>query len=525
MGLALASTAPVDVAVTIDDLPFAGEVGPHDTKEAATDRILSALRGHQAPVNGFVNCGKAESKESLHALLKRWIAAGAELGNHTASHKSVDQPDFEAWLNDVRACDRELVQLLGKPVTLFRYPFLQEGRTPERRDAAGAALAKMGYRIGQVSIDTSDWVLAEPYVRALAQGDRAESERMGQAYVRHMLGAARHYREEARLQTGRDLKHVLLLHANALNADWLGAVLDALAKDGFRFIKLDEALKDPIYRQPEQYVGPIGISWLYRVGPGAQARDRWRWDDAQADYLSLAFGRKTMRITDALTIRSVAPDTYVVVHQGPPRPANSVVAEMPDGTLLFAGSPYLPAATRSVIDWIKERFPGRKLVAVDTHFHVDGGPGGHVAYREAGAKVYGSDLTAKLIREHGEQHGFTPEPPGEVFPLAKGLTLTFDAEEVQVRFPGAAHAPDNVVIWFPARGILFGGCAVVAMPKMGYLGDADLTRWPAALEAMRQLRPRLVIPGHDEPGDVTLLDHTLALVKEASSSTGAARAR
>ena len=535
LSLTLAAAAPVEVAVTLDDLPFAGEVGPQDSKEAATDRILAALKTHAAPVAGFVNCGRAESKEALFSLLRRWQAAGADLGNHTHSHQGVDRSELSAWLDDVRQCDGPLVELLGRPVTFFRYPFLQEGRTPAKREAAAAALRKQGYQIAQVSIDTSDWALAEPYVQALARGDAVEAEAIGRSYVAHLVAAARHYRQEARHQLGHDIKHVVLLHANALCADWLGRGLEALEDDKFRFITLSQALKDPIYQQPEQYTGAIGLSWLYRIAP--KAAERWQWDDRQTDVLRLRHGGETLRINDELTIRAVAAKTFVVVHQVP-HPANSLVAEMPDGTLLFVGSPYDPASTTAVIAWLKERFPDRKLAAIDTHFHFDGGSGGNAAFLAAHASVFGSDLTAKLIRERGEKlragmvaavadepslkarfEGFLPAPPRQVFPLAKGLTLTFGSEEVQVRFPGRAHSPDNVVVWFPSRHLLFGGCAVVAMPKMGYLGDADLGSWPSALEAMRALRPQLIVPGHDAPGDVRLLDHTLALVQGVVART------
>ncbi len=53
--------------------------------------------------------------------------------------------------------------------------------------------------------------------------------------------------------------------------------------------------------------------------------------------LSARAGDEPVRINDELTIRNVAPQTYVVVHEKP-FAANSVVAKMPDGTLLIIGS-------------------------------------------------------------------------------------------------------------------------------------------------------------------------------------------
>ena len=41
-------------------------------------------------------------------------------------------------------------------------------------------------------------------------------------------------------------------------------VLAMLKKRGYRFISLEEALKDPAYQQPENYVEPGGVSWIQR---------------------------------------------------------------------------------------------------------------------------------------------------------------------------------------------------------------------------------------------------------------------
>jgi hypothetical protein len=57
---------------------------------------------------------------------------------------------------------------------------------------------------------------------------------------------------------------VLLLHASALNAESLDGVLAALAARGYRFVPLDEALRDGAWGTPDRYVGRYGPSWLHR---------------------------------------------------------------------------------------------------------------------------------------------------------------------------------------------------------------------------------------------------------------------
>ena len=53
--------------------------------------------------------------------------------------------------------------------------------------------------------------------------------------------------------------------------------------------------------------------------------------------------------------------------------------------------------------------------------------------------------------------------------------------------------------------------------SVGNLADASLETWEAALAAVRARvpAPRVVVPGHGEPGDAGLLDHTLTLVRAA----------
>jgi peptidoglycan-N-acetylglucosamine deacetylase len=63
---------------------------------------------------------------------------------------------------------------------------------------------------------------------------------------------------------GREIPHILLLHANQLNADLMPALLEMFRARGYRFITLDQALRDKAYQTPETYVGKNGISWLHR---------------------------------------------------------------------------------------------------------------------------------------------------------------------------------------------------------------------------------------------------------------------
>jgi hypothetical protein len=228
-----------------------------------------------------------------------------------------------------------------------------------------------------------------------------------------------------------------------------------------------------------------------------------------------------------LYLRQIGDGAYVIVHIFP-WPANSLLVEMDDGTLVLAGSPYTPAAMQTVLAWAGRQFGPRQVVAINTGYHVDN-LGGNEALLQAGIPVYGSDLTVSLLRERGEilrqvtlkligdpgspfyqaHAGLKFLPPDHVFPVRDGLRLTFGSDEVQVFYPGPSQAPDKVVVYFPGRRLLFGSCMILGGDKPGNTADADLTQWPVSVRKLTQFPADVVVPGHGDRLDPGLIQHTL----------------
>lgn len=270
------------IAITIDDLPWNGPA-PAEGRRAATERLLGALAARGVVATGFVRCAGI-GPDAL--LLRMWLDHGMSLGNHSESHRDLNSAPLELWLEDVRTCDMRLREIVGGPVRYFRYPMLHQGPTPQRREAALELLREMDYEIAHVSVDNSEFMLSRPYEAALSAGDSLEARRIGTLLVDHVLEVVRHAQDVARRKVGRDVDHILLLHSTLLVSDHLGALLDALSAEGFHFISLDEALSDPVYRLPDDYIGRTGLSWLYRIEP-ASPEDA-NWDDAEAERIRKA---------------------------------------------------------------------------------------------------------------------------------------------------------------------------------------------------------------------------------------------
>jgi hypothetical protein len=80
-----------------------------------------------------------------------------------------------------------------------------------------------------------------------------------------MLDVVAFYEDQSVQIVGERLPQTLLIHANALNADWLDELLDALAERGYRWVELEQAVAHPAYDQDiSGYTGPGGITWLHR---------------------------------------------------------------------------------------------------------------------------------------------------------------------------------------------------------------------------------------------------------------------
>jgi peptidoglycan/xylan/chitin deacetylase (PgdA/CDA1 family) len=268
------------IAITIDDLPWVGPVRPDETNADALRRMIESFARRTVPAHGFVNCGRVGAGAPL---LRMWLEAGLELGNHSAEHLDLNDAPLEEWLRDVRRCDAYVRDVSARDTVWFRYPYLHQGATAERQAAALELLRELESPIAHVTIDNSDWILAVAYGDAVRAGDRDRAADVATAFVEHILAATEHYRSVATQKLGRDIPHVLLLHANLLVADHVGTLLDSLAARGFRFVSMAAAQQDSAYARRDAYTGPDGLSWLYRMAPATP--ELAAWDDAEAGRL------------------------------------------------------------------------------------------------------------------------------------------------------------------------------------------------------------------------------------------------
>jgi len=259
------------IAVTIDDLPVVSTRRDLKTRQEITKKLLNHITKAKIPAVGFVNENKLyagdKRDETQIDLLRSWLDASLELGNHTFSHRSLNNIEPKDYQNDIlrgEIITKELLKTKGKRMRYFRHPFLQTGLSLEVKDGLNKFLAEHSYTIAPVTIDNADWIYARAYDNAFDKNDKKLMKQVGASYVPYLESKMAYWERQSVKLFNREIKQVLLLHANFINSDYFDDIAKMLAKRDYKFITLEEALKDEAYKLPDTFNRQAGISWLHR---------------------------------------------------------------------------------------------------------------------------------------------------------------------------------------------------------------------------------------------------------------------
>lgn len=220
---------------------------------------------------------------------------------------------------------------------------------------------------------------------------------------------------------------------------------------------------------------------------------------------------QSWQVSPDLQVRELRPGVWLhtswrVLQDGVRFPSNGLIVR-DGGELLLVDTAWGEAPTGELLSWIEETLRLPVARAIVTHSHDDRiGGASHLVRR--GIPFSAHPMTRQLAAEQK-----LPLPEALDGLAEPGSAVRLGAAEVF--YPGAGHARDNVMVWLPENGVLFGGCAVRAAgtTALGNVADAELTSWPAAIRRAveRYGKAKTVVPGHGEPGGVDLLRHTLTL--------------
>lgn len=257
------------VAITMDN-PTTTKA-PLFSAQQRDKKILATLAKHHLKIVLFAQGAQIDS-EAGKALLNRWNAAGHIIGNHSYSHKSLNETDEKFYEADVMR-DQDILQSYSHFKRIYRFPFLKEGDTAEKRDAFRKFLHKHDYLTGSVTIDCSDWYISDRLEARLATNPHADITPYKQYYLKHVWEHALYYDKLATELLGRSPKHTLLVHHNLLNALFLDDVIKMFERKGWQVIDAEEAFQDPVFKRAPDIV-PAGESLIWGL-----AKESGRYDD------------------------------------------------------------------------------------------------------------------------------------------------------------------------------------------------------------------------------------------------------
>ena len=260
--------AKLKVALTFDDLPLNGAL-PLGAKQSDFARdTIKVLKKHRIPPSyGFINARQLERNPDGAMALQIWVDGGHPLANHTYNHLDFTKNSVEDFQREILR-NEPVLELLMAPVQKtvggkhdwrwFRYPYLHEGDTLEKRRAVRAFLATNGYRIAQTTLDFEDYYWNSAYARCWMRKDDASIEWLRESYRTAARDFTRFQIQNSRAVFGRDIHHVMLLHLGAFSSHILPDLFRILDEEGFEIVTLEEAQKDPAYDYDPDFAHPRG---------------------------------------------------------------------------------------------------------------------------------------------------------------------------------------------------------------------------------------------------------------------------
>jgi glyoxylase-like metal-dependent hydrolase (beta-lactamase superfamily II) len=87
---------------------------------------------------------------------------------------------------------------------------------------------------------------------------------------------------------------------------------------------------------------------------------------------------------------------------------------------------------------------------------------------------------------------------------------------VTLLHPGRGHTDHDVAVHVPDTAAVFAG-DLVEQGAPPDLGDAVVPDWPATLDVLLALRPRVVVPGHGDPVDTAFVETQRAALTEVAA--------
>lgn len=230
------------LAITLDDSPrFA--TGYFDGQTRASE-LLAEIKRHQIPQIAFFSVAKNLDEEGKERLMS-YARAGHVVAHHSNAHEDFNKTSLEDYVLGFNQAEAVLKNFPNYQ-QWYRFPYLREGDTKEKRDGMRKLLKEKGYLNAYITLNNYDWYLENLFQQAVRQDLEIDFKALEKLYVGLLIESIEYYDEMAVKHLGRSPKHVLLLHEMDTTALFLGNLVDELRKKGWQIISPESAFDDEI---------------------------------------------------------------------------------------------------------------------------------------------------------------------------------------------------------------------------------------------------------------------------------------
>lgn len=236
------TTVAKEIAITFDDSPRSAQ-GYFDGSTRAK-KLIKNLQDHDVKQVAFFSVSKQLDEEG-NKRLSAYNDAGHIIANHTHSHPDINKLTLQEYKQDFLLADSHLNGYKNFR-KWFRYPYLREGDTLEKRDGMRELLKKKGYINAYITLNNYDWYIESLFQKAVKEGVVINFEALKHFYIDVMMEGIEYYDQMAITHLGHSPKHVLLLHEMDISALFIGDLVDELRKKGWSIITPEDAYTDQI---------------------------------------------------------------------------------------------------------------------------------------------------------------------------------------------------------------------------------------------------------------------------------------
>lgn len=227
------------ISITLDDAPMA----PSRLFKHPNLRALSFVEGVWQSGEDFklgVFVVGAHLKRFGAASVNLYSRAGHIIANHSFSHPALSKTTIADFVADVKQ-NHGLISGFSTFQPCFRFPYLDKGAGKSQEVLK--QLSAMRYENGYVTVITHDWYANKLLLDAVRGAEPLDYKKFGELYVELIVEGAEFMAQQYSDKGLPQPAHVLLLHANDVNALYFKDLLKAFKEKGWRFVDMDEAYK------------------------------------------------------------------------------------------------------------------------------------------------------------------------------------------------------------------------------------------------------------------------------------------